>query len=121
MEGVVDVHVRHDFVAGFEQVVGHFFGGNLGHAKSGFGIDEAGIDGHAGDVYDAGVLGNRDGVGGADGCDLSVFEDDDAVFDGAVGDGEKSAATEGDGGLLDGEREAKKKNAAMQRSKEVRK
>jgi hypothetical protein len=40
------------------------------------------------------------GARGTDGSDLSVFEQDDAIFDGAVGNREDFAAAEGDGFLL---------------------
>ena len=57
VECVVDMHVRHDLVAEFDQIVGAFLGGDFRKAKSGFGIDQAGIDGHACDVDDLGVAG----------------------------------------------------------------
>ena len=48
----VDVHVRHDLVARLDEIVGHRFGGDFGEAELSFGIDQAGVDGHAGGVDD---------------------------------------------------------------------
>ena len=56
MEGVVHMHVRHDLVAGLDQIVGAVLGGNLGEAEVAFRIDQPGIDRHAGDVDDLRVL-----------------------------------------------------------------
>ena len=52
MEGVVDMHVGHDLVGAFHQVVGHLVGADLGEAEVRLGIDEARVDGHAFGVDD---------------------------------------------------------------------
>jgi hypothetical protein len=95
VESVVDVHIGEDFVRGFDEVVAHLVGGDFGKAKVGFGVDEAGVDGHAFGVDDGGAFGDFDGSGGAGGGDLAVLHEEDAVFDGAVGDGEEFATDDG--------------------------
>lgn len=64
-------------------------GGGLGEGGDmGVGVDEAGGYPFAGDVHQLGVLGNGYGVGGANGTDLAVLYQYDAVFEGAAGDGD---------------------------------
>ena len=47
VEGVVDMHVGHDLVGVFDEIVGHLVGADLRQTEVGFRIDQAGIDGHA--------------------------------------------------------------------------
>ena len=81
------MHVRHDLVAQFDHVVSHIFGGDFGKAEAGLGVDQAGIDGHAGGVDDFCIGWNVDGSGGAYGGDFSVLHYYGAVFYYSVGDG----------------------------------
>ena len=71
-------------------------------------VDEPGNDGLAGDVDALGARGHVDGVGGADGFDATVADDDDGVGDNvasrAVEDGgaDERLAAVGRGRLLGG-------------------
>ncbi len=90
------MHVRHDLVAGFDEVVGHTFGADFSESEVGLGIDQAGVDGHAGRVDNLRVGWNLYRRGSAYGGDLSVLDYEHAVLDGAVGDGEKLGPLDGD-------------------------
>ena len=92
MEGVGHVHVRHDLVAGFHQIVGHLLGADLGKAEVGFRIDQAGINRHAAHVYDFGAARDSYLAGSADGGDPSAGHHQNAIVNHAMGDGQQLAA-----------------------------
>jgi hypothetical protein len=46
------MHVRHDLIAHLDEIVGHVLGRDLGQPELCFGIDQAGVNGHSGDVDD---------------------------------------------------------------------
>jgi len=92
VERLGSVHVGHNLVAHLDQIIGHLFGRNFRKAQLRFGIDEAGIDGHAGGVDDLRTCGNIDGIGGAYCGDFSGLHYNHAVFNHAVGYGEDLAA-----------------------------
>ena len=86
------MHVGHDLVGHFNQVVGHRFGVDLGKAKVGLGIDQTGVDGHSRDINDLSAGGDFGGIGVAHGGDLAVLHHQHTVIDGSVGDGQQLPA-----------------------------
>ena len=96
MERIVDVHVRHDFVAVFQFVIGHAIGGDLGQTQMRFRIDQAGINRHAGYVNHLRTAGDGRTCA-TDGGDPSVLHHDYTVFNDAMGNGQQLAAAKGNG------------------------
>ena len=70
-----------------DAIVGHVLGGNFGEAKRRLRIDEARVDGHAGDIYDFGVFRDFTDEAAPSAHDLAALHDEYAVLDHAVGDG----------------------------------
>ena len=85
------VHVWHDLVARFDQIIRHVLRRDFGEAKLRFGIDEAGIDRHACGVDDLRAARDVDRARGANRDDLAPLHDDHATLDYAVGDGQQLA------------------------------
>ena len=99
MEGIGHVHVRHDLVAGLDQVVGHFFGADLSKAEVGFRIDQAGINRHAARVYDFRAARDFDFARFAGGGDFPARHHQHAIVNNAMGDGQQLAAAQHHGAL----------------------
>src|SRR5207244_8954252 len=102
MEGVVDMHVRHDLVRHFDQVVGHLLGTDLRQSELGLGVDQAGINSHSGYINDLSTGGDFGGTGGPYGGDLATLHDQHSVIDRSVGDGQQLPPFEHDWKLLSG-------------------
>ena len=89
--------MRHDLVAGLDQIIGHFFRADLSQAEVRLGINQAGVNGHAGHVNHARVAGHAYRASRADGGDLAVLHYDCAVVDSSVRDGQQLAAAQHNG------------------------
>ena len=92
MEGVVHVHVRHDLIAGLDQIVGAALGGNLGESKIAFGIDQPGIHGHSAHIDHFRIFRNLHRAGRTDGGDLAPGHHQYAVVNRAVRNREQFSA-----------------------------
>jgi hypothetical protein len=97
------VHVGHDLVAQFNQIVGHLFGGDFREAELRLGIDQARIDCHAGHIDDLRTAGDVDGSRRADGSDLPALQNDRAVLNYAVSNSQQLATFENDRLVLRGD------------------
>ena len=97
VESIRDMHVGHDFIAEFHQIIAHLVGRNLGQAQVSFGIDQPRIDRHSGHVHQLGIVGNGNRAGGANGSDFSVLHHQHAVLNHAMRNSQELAATQHDG------------------------
>ncbi len=84
MERLGRVHVGHDLVAQFNQIVGRLFGGDFREAQLRLGIDQARIDGHAGHIDDTRACGDMDGARVTNCSNLSALHDNRAVINRSV-------------------------------------
>ena len=103
MKRVVNMHVRHDFVAHLDFVIGHALGGDFRQAQVSFRVDQAGIDRHAGCVDHFSASGDRC-ARAADSGDPSVMHHHNAVFNHAMRDGQQLAAFQRNGFIGRGSR-----------------
>ena len=92
VERLGGMHVRHNLVAQFDEIVGHGFGGDFREAEARLRIDQPRIDGHAGYVNDLRGARDIDGTRRTDCSDLPALHGDHAVLNDAVGDGQQLAA-----------------------------
>ena len=100
MEGVIHMHVGHDLIAGFDQIVGAALSGNLGESEVAFRIDQSGIHRHPSHIDHLRVFRNLHRIGCADGSDLARGDHEHAVLNRAMRNREQLAALKHESFLL---------------------
>ena len=100
MERVVDVHVRHDFIAVLDQIIRALLCRDFRQPQVSLGINQPRINCHAGHINDPGISRNSQGGRRPDCRNLAVLDYEYAVFDCPVGHSQQLPALESDRPIL---------------------